>query len=122
MINEKVLSDTDNTNIVRDAVDFIEKQFSDTELNIAELSRQLGVNQTELGRKFREQLGVNPSDFLAQVRMEHAKKLLENTDMLVKEISSAVGYEDDHVFMKRFKKYTDLTPIQYRNSRLQNKK
>jgi len=121
MIDEGVLSDTNNMNIVRDAVDYMEKHFSNTELNIAELSRQLGLNQTELGRKFRAQLGINPSDFLVQVRMEHAKKMLENTDMLVKEISKAVGYEDDHVFMKRFKKYTELTPNQYRTSRLQSK-
>lgn len=118
MIDEGTVLDENNFNVVRDAVDIIEKYFADTDLNIAELSRRLDVNQTELGRKFREQLGMNPSNFLTQVRMEHAKEMLESTDMLVKAISIAVGYEDDHVFMKRFKKYTGLTPIQYRNSKL----
>lgn len=46
--------------------------------------------------------------------MEQAKKMLKETDLLIKEISLAVGYEDDHVFMRRFKKYTGKTPGQYR--------
>ena len=44
------------------------------------------------------------------VRLERAKELLRTTDQLVKQVSEAVGYEDDHVFIRRFKKYTGKTP------------
>ncbi len=43
---------------------------------------------------------------------------MENTKLLVKEVSQAVGYEDDHVFMRRFKKYVGKTPKEYRMGRM----
>lgn len=55
-----------------------------------------------------------PSDYLAGLRLEQARILLIQTNMKIREISSAVGYEDDHMFMRRFKKYTGKTPGQYR--------
>lgn len=61
-------------------------------------------------------MDMKPSDYLANLRMEQAKELLKNTDMRIKEISLKIGYEDDRVFMRRFKKYTGMTPGEYRNS------
>ena len=99
------------------AVAYLEEHYGDTELNIGVLAQRLSCNQMILGTKFKKNVGMNPSDYLIHVRMEHAKKMLATSSMLVKEISMAVGYEDDHVFMKRFKKYTGLTPLQYRRSK-----
>ena len=48
------------------------------------------------------------------IRMEKAKKLLSDTDMLVKDIASAVGYDDSRVFVKRFKSNVGMTPVEYR--------
>ena len=48
--------------------------------------------------------------------MDNAKKLLIDTDMLVKDVSKAVGYEDERVFMRWFKKMYGVTPKQYRNN------
>ena len=63
--------------------------------------------------RFKNETGISPSDYLAVVRLERAKELLRTTDQLVKQVSEAVGYEDDHVFIRRFKKYTGKTPGQY---------
>ena len=55
--------------------------------------------------EFKNRMGVNPSDYLGIIRMEKAKELLKTTSIKVKDVSAAVGYEDEHVFMRRFKKY-----------------
>ena len=65
--------------------------------------------------EFKNRMGVNPSDYLGIIRMEKAKELLKTTLLKVKDVSVAVGYEDEHVFMRRFKKYVGKTPGQYRD-------
>ncbi|RJW55721.1 helix-turn-helix domain-containing protein, partial [Lachnospiraceae bacterium OM02-3] len=50
-----------------------------------------------------------------QVRMEAAKSTLRNTDIPASEIAALVGYEDPRYFYKVFKKYTGLTPTEYRS-------
>lgn len=58
--------------------------------------------------------GINPSDYLSLIRIEQAMKLLKESDMKVNEISQAVGYEDAHVLIRRFKKFVGKTPGQFR--------
>ena len=55
-------------------------------------------------------------NYLKNIRIGEAKKLLVETDMKVHEISKAVGYEHEKHFMKTFKNITGLTPSQYRKN------
>ena len=57
---------------------------------------------------------IEPSKYLTNLRMEEAKRLLRETDLLNKDISSAVGYEDVGSFIRRFRKQIGVTPRQYR--------
>ena len=66
--------------------------------------------------KLRNVMDIKPSDYLGNLRMEKSKELLKSTKMLVGEVSQAVGYEDPHVFMRRFKKYTGMTPREYQEN------
>ena len=72
------------------------------------------IDEGELSIEFKSEMEVKPSEYLANLRMEKSKELLRNTDMLVKDISVAVGYEDVVSFVRRFKKYAGMTPGQYR--------
>lgn len=53
---------------------------------------------------------IEPSKYLTNLRMEEAKRLLRETDLLNKDISSAVGYEDVGSFIRRFRKQIGVTP------------
>ena len=99
---------------VHEAVDYMKQNYQNTELNMSSLADYLGVSGVTLAVKFKNAMEISPSDYLAILRMEQAKTLLKETELQVKEISIAVGYEDAHVFLRRFKKYTGLTPGQYR--------
>ena len=84
-------------------------------LNMASLADQLGISPVTLAVEFKNETGISPSDYLAVVRLERAKELLRTTDQLVKQVSEAVGYEDDHVFIKdALKNILGKTPGQYR--------
>ena len=53
------------------------------------------------------------------MRIEKSKLLLRTTGMLVSEISDAVGYDDQSYFTRLFRKYTGVSPLQYRNQKKQ---
>ncbi len=58
--------------------------------------------------------GLTLIDYVQNLRVEEAKRLLESAGMAVDEISAAVGYEDPAFFRRLFKRRTALTPSQYR--------
>lgn len=105
---------TQQTSMAENAMRYMNEHFQDMDLNMSMLAEYLQISSVTLAVEFKNEMGVSPSDYLASLRMERAKKLLRETDLLIREISQAVGYEDDHVFMRRFKKYTGKTPGQYR--------
>ena len=78
------------------------------------LAEHLNISSVTLSIDFKNEMEVKPSEYLANLRIERAKDLLRNTNMLIKEISNAIGYEDDGSFTRRFKKHTGMTPGQYR--------
>lgn len=100
--------------IAKEATRYMQEHYSDSDLTMSTLAEQLKVSSVTLAVVFKNEMGIRPSDYLANLRMERARELLITTNMLIREISVAVGYEDDHVFTRRFKKYTGKTPGQYR--------
>ena len=89
-------------------------QNSDIVQTMNALAEYLQVSAVTLSVEFRNELDIRPSDYLANLRMEKARELLRDTNMLIGDITLAVGYEDAHVFRRRFKQYTGMTPGQYR--------
>ena len=104
------------SDLTTDAMQYMREHYAEYKLNMSSLAEYLRVTPVTLAIEFKKSTDLSPSDFLAIVRMEAAKELLKNTDKLVREISHEVGYEDEHVFMRRFKKYTGKTPQQFRES------
>lgn len=102
------------SDVVEEAIAYMQEHFYDSDLTMNALADYLEVSAVTLSVEFKNEMDMRPSDYLANLRMEKAKELLRTSDMLVREISQAVGYEDDRVFLRRFKKYTGMTPGQYR--------
>lgn len=102
------------TDIAALAAEYMKAHYCESDLNMSLLADQLGISNVTLAIKFKNEMEISPSDYLAILRMEAAKRMLRETDMAVKDIRAAVGYEDDRVFQRRFKKYTGKTPRQYR--------
>lgn len=100
--------------VVEQAVRRMKEDYGNPELNMSFLADSLGISPVTLAVEFKNGMGISPSEYLAVIRLDRAKELLRTTDMLIKDISSAVGYEDNHVFIRRFKNYTGKTPGQYR--------
>lgn len=114
LMENKGASDHKKTDMVAEAIAYMKANYQNAELNMSALADYLKISGVTLAVEFKNAMGISPSDYLAIIRMENAKTLLKETQLRVKEISAAIGYEDDHVFMRRFKKYVGKTPGQYR--------
>ena len=96
---------SDEPDMASKAVAYMKENYSSPDLTMAALAEVLSISPVTMSVEFKNRMGVNPSDYLGIIRMEKAKELLKTTSLKVKDVSAAVGYEDEHVFMRRFKKY-----------------
>ena len=64
---------------------------------------------------FRKHTGTNFTEYLTQIRVDHAKKLLAAGEMSVKEVAYAAGFNSQSYFSKIFKKYTGIAPSEFKD-------
>ncbi|MDQ0113710.1 response regulator transcription factor [Paenibacillus harenae] len=88
------------------------------ELSLVRLAEIAHFNPSYLSRLFKQECGINLSDYIDEVRIGRAKELLEYDNEKIYEIGRAVGYETPHSFTRFFKKMTGMSPQEYRESSL----
>lgn len=101
-------------NMIHNIQSLIEQDCS-SPLRLEKLSQQFNVSQRTLIRRFNNALGIPPNTYLQLVRIEHARKMLEESDYHIETIMNKVGYEDASSFRRLFKKKTGVTPTEYRH-------
>lgn len=81
---------------------------------MAELAAYCNTSPRTLLRRFQESVGLSPIQYTQQLRVERAKALLESTRLSLEEITGRCGYQDVSTFSKIFKRWTQVTPKEYR--------
>ncbi len=99
--------------IIKKAIRYISRNFSRS-LTLDEVASHVHLNPAYFSTLFKQSTGSSFKEYLNMVRIEESKRLLSNTDYSIIDISLATGFEDQSYFSKVFKKYTGLTPKQYR--------
>ncbi|MFB9327727.1 helix-turn-helix domain-containing protein [Paenibacillus aurantiacus] len=94
---------------------YIEAHLSE-DLSLVRLAEINYFNPSYLSRFFKQEKGVNLSEYIDQCRLRKAKELLTASELKVREVSAFVGYEAAHSFTRFFKKTTGMTPQEYRDS------
>lgn len=90
--------------------DYLEKNYADPLLGIGTLVKVFHVTKKTLIETFRSEFGTTPYDYLIQIRMQHARRLLKEEAMTLTEVCSRVGYRDFRSFGIQFKKYFGFSP------------
>lgn len=93
---------------------YIEENFANPDLSLNHLSDKFGVNAKYSSQLFKAEFGMKFVDFLVNLRMERAKKLLLETEESINDISLMVGYNHPISFGRTFKKTVGVTPGDYR--------
>lgn len=81
-----------------------------------ELSKKIGVSRNQLIEDYKKVYGLTPMRFLQDYRLEHARKLLETTDLEITDIAFQSGFSDSGYFSKVFRGKYAMTPTEWRNS------
>ena len=89
------------------------------EVSLSVLAEKFHLNSQYISQLFKSEIGVNFLNYLTNIRMEKAKKLLLTTSLSIAEVSEQSGYGDYRVFTKVFKKTEGITPSQYRRDFLE---
>lgn len=100
---------------INKAVELIEMNYSSS-IKINEIADTLGLSRKYFSKLFKEALGVTPMDFLLNFRLNKACDLMNNHKLSIGEISRSVGYDDQLLFSRTFKKFKGLSPSDYRNT------
>ena len=111
---------SDKTNpIIQKACKYIEENL-DKDVSLEQLANYLGCSPFYLSKLFKEESGNNYISYVTELRLEKAKKLLGNDSLIIKEITSMVGYNDQNYFSKLFKQKFGVSPTEYREALLKN--
>jgi ABC-type Fe3+-hydroxamate transport system substrate-binding protein len=110
---QKQLSDEQTTEkgILR-SIDYMQERYGET-ITREQLAQIAGISQWHYSRKFSEQFGKPPLDYLANYRIYRAKEEILLTSAKSQDISKKVGFEDVHYFSRRFKHFAGVSPRNY---------
>lgn len=100
---------------VRAAIDLIEANISEP-LAVPDIAARVGISQRQLERQFNRTMGCSVVQFGLLLRLQHARVLLISTDLGVREISAASGFNSLSHFAYAFRKCFGRRPSEYRNA------
>ena len=101
------------TDAIENAIAYM-KQHYNRPLTLKETADHVELNPSYFSTLFKQSCGSSFKEYLNSIRIEESKKLLAATDRSILDIALSIGFEDQSYFTKVFKKYTGLTPKQYR--------
>ncbi|MCH5290288.1 MAG: response regulator [Treponema sp.] len=106
--------------VILKAKQFIEKNYADPNICLTSVAEAVHLSPNHFSTIFSQECGLTFIEYLTDVRIGHAKKLLHEGDLKSADIAYDCGFSDPHYFSFIFKKNTGLSPREYRNGQ-QNK-
>ncbi len=102
--------------VVEAALKILQQEFAFLD-GVGDLAERLEVSQEYLTRTFRDHVGTTPGKYLNQVRVEHAKLLLQQGDHSVSFVADACGFANGNYFARVFREHVGVTPSVYARER-----
>lgn len=99
--------------LIQEAVRYVRHHYAEN-IAVADVAAHIGMSESWLTKRFKQECGQNIVSFLLDVRVEKAKALLSGTNMLILEIAQAVGFENSGYFISVFRRVVGMTPKAYR--------
>lgn len=88
-----------------------------SEINVEDYALSRGMSASNFYRVFKQISGSTPLQYILKLRLSNAQNLLENSNLSIAEIASAVGYENPLYFSRLFNKHIGVSPSEYRKMR-----
>lgn len=114
-IIQSEFDDYKNKEKINQAIRYIQDNYA-KDLNMAVVSNYISMNYSLFSLTFKQYTGVNFVNYLKEIRINEAKRLLRETDDRIIDISHEVGYDNEKHFMKTFKSLCGVSPSEYRKN------
>ena len=99
---------------IRNVKAYIQQHLDDPDLSLDMASTHIGLSASYFSAFFIREVGVGFREYVNSLRIETAKKYLDNSEMTVSDISRRCGFRSESYFITVFKKYADMPPGAYR--------
>ena len=103
-----------STAALADVLQYIEKNYPG-QIKLGDMAQTAGITEQHLCRLFKKNFQMRPMEYLAKVRIQHAKEMLVYSEKNISEIAKETGFPDNSYFSALFKKYEGITPGEYRS-------
>ena len=110
-----------NSDVIEAAKEYIHKNYSDPELSVGEISEYVRLSTVQFNTLFKRYCATTPGEYINQYRIKTAKELLADGSDNVSEICDKVGFLNKRTFNRVFKKFTNMTPTDYKRSVIKQK-
>ena len=99
------------------AVKYIQENYGKG-INLTLLATRARLSEASFCRLFKKEMGKSPINYLEHIRISHACHFLSSTTYSIKDITALLGFSAESYFCARFKKYNQMTPMEYRSKAL----
>ncbi len=97
----------------KEMISYIQQNFT-REISLKEFGNQFHLSEKYISHYFKEHFHITLSQYINHLRLEHARKLLQETTFSITEIAMQSGYENVSYFIRSFKKVYGMSPLKYR--------
>ena len=109
-------NDTSGRNTVeKEMVSYIQQNFKE-KISLKEFGEQFHLSEKYISRYFKEHFHITLSQYVTYLRLEHAKQLLQDTDIPVTDVAMQSGYQNVSYFIRSFQKAYAVSPLKYRKN------
>ncbi len=104
--------------VLRKAKAFIGERYMNPELTLRQVANEVALSNNHFCTIFSQETGVTFTEYITTLRIEKAKELLRDKQMRTSDVAASIGYNDPHYFSYLFKKYTEMSPRDFRKQYL----
>lgn len=106
--------------LISKALQVVEEHLDNPDFDVSQLASCLCVSRATLSRKMKAVADQTPLEFIRNIKMKHACQMLENPNITIGEVVSALGYNDHKYFTNTFKEAFGITPSEYQRNNMKS--
>ena len=121
IVPEKISANKEEELLVEKLLKAIAQNMDNLDYTVDQMASDVAMSRASFYKKMQAMLGITPNEFLRNVRLKHAARLLAETSEPVNQISLMVGFQTSRYFSQCFRQLFGMTPTEYRSGSEQEK-
>ena len=109
-----------NDSLMERIMKTVNQHLQDPDFNVDKLAEEVGLSRTQLHRKMKEITGISTGEFIRNLRLQQAERLIREGKINIAQVAYSVGFNNQTYFSTVFKRYYGMTPTEYAENAAKN--